>query len=198
MMFQAQTEWICPETFPDLSKYPYVAIDLETKDPNLKSRGSGAVIGHGEIIGFAVAVEGWSGYYPIGHREGNLDRRIVLEWIRDVCKAENTKIFHNAMYDVCWLRSYGIKINGFIVDTMLMSSLIDENRLSYSAGVDPKSEMYKLPAMYVGSYAEKDAELTLDLFKSLSVEIKKQNLSEIFDLETRLFPCIIDMRFKGL
>ena len=222
MMFQAQTEWICPETFPDLSKYPYVAIDLETKDPNLKSRGSGAVIGHGEIIGFAVAVEGWSGYYPIGHREGNLDRRIVLEWIRDVCKAENTKIFHNAMYDVCWLRSYGIKINGFIVDTMLMSSLIDENRLSYSlnsiayeylrevkdekglkaaaeaAGVDPKSEMYKLPAMYVGSYAEKDAELTLDLFKSLSVEIKKQNLSEIFDLETRLFPCLIDMKFKGV
>tara|TARA_E500000318_G_scaffold46500_1_gene43832 strand:- start:1583 stop:3439 length:1857 start_codon:yes stop_codon:yes gene_type:complete len=221
-MFQAQTEWICPETFPDLSKYPYVAIDLETKDPNLKSRGSGAVIGHGEIIGFAVAVEGWSGYYPIGHREGNLDRRIVLEWIRDVCKAENTKIFHNAMYDVCWLRSYGIKINGFIVDTMLMSSLIDENRLSYSlnsiayeylrevkdekglkaaaeaAGVDPKSEMYKLPAMYVGSYAEKDAELTLDLFKSLSVEIKKQNLSEIFDLETRLFPCLIDMKFKGV
>jgi len=51
-MFQAQTEWVCPETFPDLSKYPYVAIDLETKDPNLKSRGSGSVIGHGEIIGF--------------------------------------------------------------------------------------------------------------------------------------------------
>ena len=221
-MFNAQTEWSCPETFPDLSKYPYVAIDLETKDPNLKTRGSGAVIGQGEIIGFAVAVEGWSGYYPIGHREGNLDRRIVLEWIRDVCKADNTKIFHNAMYDVCWLRSYGIKINGFIVDTMLMSSLIDENRLSYSlnsiayeylrevkdekglkaaaeaAGVDPKSEMYKLPAMYVGSYAEKDAELTLDLFKSLSVEIKKQNLSEIFDLETQLFPCLIDMKFKGV
>ena len=69
MMFQAQTEWICPETFPDLSKYPYVAIDLETKDPDLKTKGSGAVIGRGEIIGFAVAVEGWSGYYPIGHRE---------------------------------------------------------------------------------------------------------------------------------
>ena len=25
-------------------------------------------------------------------------------------------------------------------------------------GVDPKAEMYKLPAMYVGAYAEKDAE----------------------------------------
>ena len=221
-MFQAQTEWTCPDTFPDLSKYDYVAIDLETKDPNLKSKGSGAVIGDGEIIGVALAVEGWSAYYPIGHREGNLDKRIVLDYVKDVCKASNTKIFHNAMYDVCWLRAYNISINGFIVDTMVMSSLIDENRLSYAlnsiayeylrevkdekglkeaaeaAGVDAKSEMYKLPAMYVGAYAEKDAELTLQLFKILSVEIQKQNLSEIFDLETQLFPCLIDMKFKGV
>jgi DNA polymerase I-like protein with 3'-5' exonuclease and polymerase domains len=221
-MFEAQTEWTCPDTFPDLSKHPYVAIDLETRDPNLKTRGSGAVIGEGEIIGIALAVEGWSGYYPIGHREGNLDKRIVLDYVRDVCKASNTKIFHNAMYDVCWLRAYNIPINGFIVDTMVMSSLIDENRLSYAlnsiafeylrevkdekglkeaaeaAGVDAKSEMYKLPAMYVGGYAEKDAELTLQLFKILSIEIQKQNLTEIFDLETQLFPCLIDMKFKGV
>jgi DNA polymerase I-like protein with 3'-5' exonuclease and polymerase domains len=52
--------------------------------------------------------------------------------------------------------------------------------------------------MYVGSYAEKDAELTLELFKVLSREINKQNLTEVFDLETRLFPCLIDMKFKGV
>jgi len=222
MIFEAQTEWNCPENFPDLSGYKYVAIDLETRDPNLKSRGSGSVIGEGEIIGFAVAVDGWSGYYPIAHREGNLDKRIVLDWIKDVCKANNTKIFHNAMYDVCWLKAYGIEINGFIVDTMVMTSLIDENRLWYSlnsvgfdylgkvkdekglkeaaaaAGIDPKAEMYKLPAMYVGAYAEKDAELTLELFKILSIEINKQKLNNVFDLETQLFPCLVDMKFKGV
>src|SRR5210317_648055 len=222
MMFEAQKEWTCPENFPDLSDAKYIAIDLETKDPNLKSRGSGAVIGEGEIIGFAVAVDGWSGYYPIGHREGNLDKRIVLDYIKDVCKANNTKIFHNAMYDVCWLRSYGIEINGHIIDTMVMASLIDENRLFYSlnsvgfdylgevkdekalldaaaaAGIDAKSEMYKLPAMDVGAYAEKDATLTLKLFKKLSGEIQRQKLEKIFDLETQLFPCLIDMKFKGV
>ena len=220
--FKAQTEWICPENFPDLSDHEYVAIDLETKDPNLKTKGSGSVIGQGEIIGIAVAVEGWSGYYPIGHREGNMDKKKVLEWITKVCAADNTKIFHNAMYDVCWLKSYGIKINGFIIDTMVMLSLIDENRRWYSlnsasydylgevkneqalkeaaeaAGVDAKSEMYKLPAMYVGSYAEKDAELTLELFRVLSREIQKQNLQNVFDLETNLFPCLVDMRFNGV
>ena len=31
--------------FPDLSKYDEIAIDLETKDPNLKTMGSGSVTG---------------------------------------------------------------------------------------------------------------------------------------------------------
>jgi DNA polymerase I-like protein with 3'-5' exonuclease and polymerase domains len=221
-MFEAATEWNFPDSYPDLKSAKYIAIDLETKDPNLKTRGSGAIIGQGEIIGVAVAVEGWSGYYPIGHMQGNLDKRIVLDWLKEVCATDAVKIFHNAMYDVCWLKAYGIKINGIIMDTMLMTSLIDENRFWYTlnsvafdylgevkdekslkeaaeaAGVDAKSEMWKLPSMYVGAYAEKDAELTLELFKVLSREIKKQKLEEIFDLESRLFPCLIDMKFKGV
>lgn len=220
MMFSAATEWVCPDIFPDLKKYKYIAIDLETKDLGLKSRGSGALINDGEIIGIAVAVEGWSGYFPIGHREGNLPKNKVLEWLQEICSLPSTKIFHNAMYDVCWLKAYGIKINGHIIDTMVMAALVDENRYSYSLnslcydylgevkdesvlvqaakGIDPKSEMYKLPAMFVGSYAEKDAELTLKLFKHLSLEIRKDNLTEVFDLETRLFPCLIDMKVKGV
>jgi DNA polymerase I-like protein with 3'-5' exonuclease and polymerase domains len=223
MMFEAQKEWICPENFPDLKGYKYIAIDLETRDPDLKSRGSGAIIGNGEIVGIAVAVDGWSGYYPIAHQGGgNLEKTKVMDWIKSVCAADNVKLFHNAMYDVCWLRAAGVKINGHIVDTMVMSSLIDENRLSYtlnsisyeflgevkdekalieaaqSWGIDPKSEMYKLPAMYVGNYAEKDAQLTLELFKVLSREMQKQSLQNIFDIETQLFPCLTDMKFKGV
>jgi DNA polymerase I-like protein with 3'-5' exonuclease and polymerase domains len=223
MIFEAQKEWICPESFPDLKGYKYIAIDLETRDPDLKSRGSGAIIGNGEIVGIAVAVDGWSGYYPIAHQGGgNLEKDKVMSWIKDVCAADNVKLFHNAMYDVCWLRAAGVHINGHIVDTMVMSSLIDENRLSYtlnsisyeflgevkdekalieaaqSWGIDPKSEMYKLPAMYVGNYAEKDAQLTLELFKVLSREMQKQSLQNVFDLETQLFPCLTDMKFKGV
>jgi DNA polymerase I-like protein with 3'-5' exonuclease and polymerase domains len=223
MIFEAQKEWICPESFPDLKGYKYIAIDLETRDPDLKIRGSGAIIGNGEIVGIAVAVDGWSGYYPIAHQGGgNLEKNKVMDWIKDVCSSDSVKLFHNAMYDVCWLRAEGVNINGHIVDTMVMASLIDENRLSYtlnsisyeflgevkdekalieaaqSWGIDPKSEMYKLPAMYVGNYAEKDAVLTLELFKVLSREIQKQSLQNVFDLETQLFPCLLDMKFKGV
>jgi len=225
-MFETPIEWNAPDSYPDLSKFKHVAIDLETRDPDLKSKGSGAVRQNGEIIGVAVAVNEagfkWSGYYPIGHRAGNLDKKIVLDYVKEICAADNTKIFHNAMYDVSWLRSYGIAINGKIVDTMVMLSLIDENRFWYSlnsatwdylkvkkdetllneaaenAGIDPKAEMYKLPAMYVGRYAEQDAAITIDLYHELTKHIEEQNLHKVLKLETDLFPCLIDMKFKGV
>ena len=222
-LFKPQTEWLPPENFPDLSKYDEIAIDLETKDPDLMKMGSGSVVGKGDVTGIAVAVPGWSGYYPIAHEGGgNMDRKKVLTWFQGVLSTPAIKIFHNAMYDVCWIQALGLSISGKIVDTMIASALVDENQMRYDLnncakrytgktknesdlyaaakdwGVDAKAEMYKLPAMYVGSYAEKDAELTLELFKVLSREITKQNLTNIFDLETQLFPCLIDMKFKGV
>ena len=41
--------------------------------------GSGNVTGRGHIAGVAVAVEGWSGYFPIHHESGgNMDKKLVL------------------------------------------------------------------------------------------------------------------------
>ena len=108
-MFSPQTEWLPPDSFPDLSRYDEIAIDLETKDPQLKTMGSGSVTGRGEIVGVAVAVEDWSGYYPIAHEGGgNMDKKRVMEWFRIVLNYPSTKIFHNAMYDVCFIRSAGL------------------------------------------------------------------------------------------
>ena len=222
-MIVAQTEWIIPKEYPDLREAEEIAIDLETRDPNLKSTGSGAILGQGEVVGIAVAVNGYKNYFPIAHEEGpNLDREKTLEWFKDICKSPATKIFHNAMYDVCWIRKLGIKINGLIIDTMIASSLIDENRFSYTLntlswhhlgegksearliqaakerGLDAKAEMWRLPAMEVGAYAEKDAEITLKLWHKLKKIIIEDNLQDIFNLETDLFPCLVDMRFLGV
>ena len=178
-LFKAQTEWIEPDTFPDLSKYDEIAIDFETKDPDLKTKGSASCRGIGDVVGIAVAVCNWSGYYPIAHENGpNMNRKQVLSWFEDVLKTSALKIFHNAMYDVCWIRRLGLTVHGTIVDTMPVASLVNENRFRYDLnsvakeytglgknesalnmeakewGIDPKAEMYKLPAMYVGEYAE--------------------------------------------
>jgi len=223
-LFKPQTEWIPPESFPDFSKYDEVAIDLETKDPNLNTRmGSGSVVKNGDVVGISVAVKDGALYFPIAHEGGgNMDRKKVLKWFQSVLNTDSIKIFHNAMYDVCWIRSLGLSINGKIVDTMIASALVDENQMRYdlnncskrytgkgkdetalyeaakSWGVDPKAEMYKLPAIYVGAYAEKDAEITFELWQELKKEINHQDLEAIFKLETDLFPCLVDMRFLGV
>ena len=112
--FKPQTEWIPPTDFPDLRKYDEIAIDLETKDPNLNERmGSGSVVGVGDVVGISLATHDWCAYYPIAHEGGgNMDRKMVLKWFQDQMRSDSTKIFHNAMYDVCWLRALGIQING--------------------------------------------------------------------------------------
>jgi DNA polymerase I-like protein with 3'-5' exonuclease and polymerase domains len=221
--FEAQTEWVKPIEFPDLRKIDEIAIDLETKDPDLIKKGSGSIIGNGEVIGIAVATKHYKGYFPIAHEGGgNMDKSRVLLWLKDILEAPSTKIFHNAIYDVCWLKAMGFKINGDIACTMIAAAVTDENRFRYDLnslswkylgygkneaalaeaasgwGINPKSEMYKLPAMHVGAYAERDAEVTLGLWQEMKKEIINQDLEDIFDLESDLFPCLVDMRFKGV
>ena len=52
--------------------------------------------------------------------------------MRDVVSKDRDYIFHNAPYDVGWLRAEGIEVKGRIVDTMVCAPLINENRFSYS------------------------------------------------------------------
>ena len=222
-MLLPQTEWVQPTEYPDLRSYDEIAVDLETRDPGLKSKGSGAVTGEGEVVGIAVATYNSKWYFPIAHKEGpNMDRKKTLEWFKDILECPATKIFHNAMYDVCWIRNLGLKINGLIVDTMIASSLLDENRFSYTLntlswhflnegkneralneaakqrGLDAKADMWQLPAQEVGAYAEKDAELTFKLWQHVKKLMIEQDLQDIFNLETDLFPCLVDMRFLGV
>ena len=223
ILFTPQTEWVVPEELKDLRGHKEIAVDLETCDPDLTELGSGNVVGRGRIVGIAIAVEGWSGYYPIAHEGGgNMDKKLVLNWLQDLFKQDSTFIFHNAMYDICWLRSSGIIPPAKVVDTMIAASLVNENRWSFRLndlareyagigkdeavlqaaareyGIDAKKDMWKLPSMFVGQYAERDAESTLKLWHRMKVELSDQDLWTIFDTETKLFPCLVDMRFKGV
>ena len=222
-MLAPKSEWIPPHELPDLSHCKQIAIDVETRDPNIKSKGPGWPTGDGEIVGYAIATDDWAHYVPVRHLGGgNLDEKIVNRWLKKVFESPADKIMHNAQYDAGWIRQSGFTINGKIIDTMVIAALLDENRFSYSLnalcydhlsktksekelneaasafGVDPKAEMWKMPAMFVGPYATDDAKLTLDLWNYFSVEINKQGLAKIADLELSLLPCLIDMTWKGV
>ena len=222
-LFPPDSSWTPPELLPDISDAKEIAVDLETWDPNLKSKGAGWCRGDGHVVGVAVAVEGWSGYLPIRHRAGgNLDENVVFNWLKKMLNTDAKKICHNASYDIGWLKREGITINGQLIDTMIGAPLIDENRFSYALnalgreylkekkdeallrdaaeawGVDAKADLYQLPPMYVGPYAEQDAELTLKLWNWQKSELTRQDLWSIFNLETSILPLLIEMRWRGV
>ena len=222
-MFAPKSEWVPPHDLPDLTEAKRIALDVETRDPNIKANGPGWATGDGEVVGYAIATDTWSGYIPIRHNGGgNLDEKIVNRWLKKVFECPADKIMHNAQYDAGWIRRMGFDLKGKMFDTMLIGSLLDENRFSYSLnalafdyldktkserllneaaetfGLDPKSEMYKMPAMFVGPYAEADAEITLELFNFFQSKIISEGVSDIVDLETRLLPCLIDMTWRGV
>jgi len=220
-----------------------IAVDIETYDPNLKSKGSGAIRGEGFICGVAVATVNDIAYFPLRHADTDLslDKQLKLWEVLNEKIFQNdkiTKVFHNAMYDVCWIRAVtGMKMKGRIVDTMIAASIIDENRfrytleslskdylqdekykydlqektLNWSGGTvkDPMTNMHRLPASIVKEYAKQDVSLTLRLWNLFNKKLdevlyikpednSKKTCRNIFELETKLFPCLVDMKFKGV
>lgn len=224
-VFGIRTEWVPVANLPETPEgIKEIAIDLETRDPRLKSHGPGWPTGEGEVVGIAIAYENFNAYLPIAHEGGgNLDRKTVLRWFKkEIADKDCDKIFHNAAYDIGWLRRTGVEIQGRIIDTMIAAPVLDENRRFYSLnsvaydylgemkseallreaaeefGVDPKAEMYRLPAGFVGAYAEADARLTLDLWNHFKALLSKEDLWQIFNLEMEVLPLCIDMTWTGV
>ena len=226
----------------DLKGIDTVAIDIETYDPNLKTKGLGAIRNDGFICGIAVATGKETAYFPLRHSDiftdYKRDEKIWSVLNERIFQNENiTKIFHNAMYDVCWIRAVtGMKMKGRIVDTMIAASVIDENRFKYSLDSlskdyldeekykydlqqktlewsggtvkNPMTNMHKLPASIVKEYAKQDVNLTYKLWNLFNKKIdevlyikedgEQKTCRQIFELETKLFLCLVDMKFKGV
>jgi DNA polymerase I-like protein with 3'-5' exonuclease and polymerase domains len=147
---------------------------------------------------------------------------MVERWIKDVLATPADKIMHNAAYDLGWLTASGFVVRGRVIDTMLAAPLLDENRFSFSLnslgfdylqevkseqglkqaaadfGVHPKKELWKLPAMYVGTYAEQDAALTLKLWQAFKIKMRQDEVESIFNLETEVFPVLFEMTRRGI
>ena len=83
-MFPPKSDWLPPEhPFPEIFDSPEIAIDVATRDPNLKNRGPGWPLNNGEVVGYAIAVPGWKGYFPIGHEGGgNMDARQINKYLK--------------------------------------------------------------------------------------------------------------------
>ena len=216
-------EWSRP-SFPEVTGIKQVAIDLETYDPEIKNLGGGWATNKGFVVGVAISFEGFDGYFPVRHeRGGNFSESEVKKWLTKLFKQDPIVICHNAVYDLGWLRRWGVECDVTkVYDTLIAAPLVDENRFSYSLnnlskdylgerkqgniledfgkehGFKAIENMHLVPVEYVGVYAEQDTRLTYKLWEVLRVEIQRQGLTDVFNLETDLLRLLLEMRWKGV
>lgn len=223
------TEWQAP----DLNKLPSwegakrVAIDCETRDPDLKILGPGVRRSNSYIVGVSFAIEdGPSAYLPIAHAGGgNLPKEAVIRYLRDQARVFRGDIVGaNLPYDIDWLAQEGIVflLARFFRDVQVAEPLIDELQMSYSLdniakrygmagkdetilkraaqayGIHPKKDLWRLPAKFVGAYAEEDTRLPLALLRKQERIIDDQDLWGVYDLESRVLPILVKMRRRGV
>lgn len=224
-LFETPSNWTPPSHLPNLSDAKEIAIDTECKDPNLIAKGPGYLRKDGFVAGVSLSTDtGFTGYFPLAHAGGgNLDTKLVATWLLHELGKDRDYIFVNAQYDLGWLRTLGIECRGHIIDLSVVASLIDEEldqgysldalcKLFLGKGkdeellrqaasnweVDPKKDLWKLPAKMVGVYAETDAVRTLQLWQVLKQELTKQDLWPIFHLERQVTPILFEMFWRGI
>lgn len=221
-----ETNWEPPTYYPDLSGQGMIAIDVETHDPDLSTRGPGAQR-DGYLVGVSVGTEaGFRKYYPIAHEIGpNLDREVVLAWLnRELSRPGQPKVGANILYDLEYLTVAGVKVEGPFYDVQVAEPLLDENRLTYALEVLArdylgegkievamrawltkafgekaiKSNIWRAPSAVVGPYAEGDVDLPLRIFAEQKKALEQQELWDLFIIESKLIPLLLAMRLRGV
>ncbi len=116
MSNQNKEEWVSEdpseERLKEILSSKVIAIDLETKDTGLMEKGPGWATNDGYVTGVAISTDTFKKYYPLNHAideqtgGGNLENKEqVIAWLKRVAESSNDKVFHNASYDVGWLRT---------------------------------------------------------------------------------------------
>lgn len=212
----------------DWNRAKRIGLDCETCDPHLKTLGlsvrrGGFIAG----ISFAME-DGPSYYLPLRHKGGDNmveGPEAVLQYIREQAHAFTGEIVGaNLPYDLDYLAEVGVHFPNikYFRDVQIADPVINELHMSYSLhnialrhglpgkdenllriaaaeyGIDPKKDMWQLPARYVGPYAEVDAVRPLQILRKQERMIDELDLWKIYNLESKVLPVLVKMRRRGV
>lgn len=221
-MFLPESSWRPPTQ--NIAGGRRLALDLETRDPELTTRGPGFKYGLGSPVGIAAACDGNAAYFPFDHLGGdNISRDTAIAWTRELVSQADEIVMANATYDIGWLWELGISLEGKkIRDIQVAEALLDEERDSYSLnaialshlgtgkdeagldeaavayGLNSKQDLWKMPARYVGAYGEADALLTLKVYEKQLPKLAEEGLMDLWELECKITMISAKMTRKGV
>lgn len=230
LFMTAQSDWVAPslDSIPCWREAKRIAIDCETRDPDLKALGPGAGRRpNSYMTGISFAIEDGPGaYLPIRHEGGgNLPVDGVLAYLRDQSAYFCGDIVGaNLPYDLDYLAGEGVSFGRvrYYRDIQIADPLIYELHNGYSMqaiaqrwgfagkdeallraaaadyGIDPKGDMWRMPARFVGPYAEEDARLPLAILRRQERVIDDEDLWGVYNLESKLLPVLTKLRRRGV
>lgn len=203
--------------------------DSELRTLGCGVRRGGYVTGISFAIDRGEETRGW--YLPVAHEGGdNLDPAMAWRYLRDNAKRFKGEVVGARLdYDLDYLSENEVLFPEvkFYRDIQIADPLIYELELSYSLknigrrwgvesksegklreaalnyGLDPKKEMWRLPARYVGEYAERDVTSPLEILRLQEPKLDEvdqwgSSRRQIWDIESQVLPILVRMRRRGV
>lgn len=211
--------------FESLTDAKYISLDLETYDPDIKSKGCGARR-DGRILGVAIGTNtGIREYYPITHpNSNNFPLEKITRYLNEeLANPTQYVIGANILYDLEYLKVAGVDVKCKLLDVQIAEPLIDENQPTYSLDSlaqkylgegkkidwiaerckelgykgDPRGHLWKFTADEVAPYAKGDVDMPLRIFEFQKQILKDEGLLDVFSIECRLLPLLLQMKMTG-
>lgn len=160
--------------------------------------------------------------------EQNVDADQLFAYLRDHLTTNVAKVGANLPYDIEGLWIDGkVKVAGPLYDIQNAEGIIDEESacvvsqehrgfrldrlgkkyvgegkeeelLNQLGAVDIKKRIADLPPWAVAMYAEGDVDLSLQVFDKQMLEIERQKLGDVWQLECDILPYLMEMRYHGV
>ena len=177
------------------------------------------------LLGLAAHIPGNGSYYlPFRHQHDkslfpsvNLDLGLLSDIGLALQRSGLVGIFHNAKFDLQVLWRAGIRFNGRFWCTMLMSHMVDENTphdlewcskhyVGESSGKEKKihelasacGAWEAVPPEAMAKYAERDVELTYQLYQKLHPLLEEEEMLHLWGKEMELCRVLAEMEHRGI
>jgi len=153
------------------------------------------------------------------------ERRKNIKYLKDILGRDTSKPGANLKYDLDWLENWlGIRVGGDYLDVQIAEPLIDENKRYYNLDSlgkqylrrgkmkteidafcernhlrgDPRQWLYLMPYEIVRQYALEDVHIPMEVFEKQKIILEEQGLTDLFKMEMKLYPLLLEMRKVGV
>jgi len=208
---------------PNLQNSKNLFCDFETTSFDPKVPALLPHKGH-KIAGICITADEHPGawYVPIRCRweKWNLPLENTIKWLKDTIETCDDWVNHNVKFDAHFARYEGIEFKGRLIDTIVLSKIIDSDRFNYGLKplsldwleYDPgpaedavktflggiKSKNYgDVPADIIGEYGCQDVITNRLLYENL-LRRRSERVTGVWNTEILLTPVLFDMEVGGM